>query len=30
MRILKLPDVLKSHKLGLENKEHHYVKNFTT
>ena len=30
MRILKLLDVLKSHKLGLENKQYHHIKNFVT
>ena len=30
MRILKLLDVLKSHKPGLENKQYHHIKNFLT
>ena len=30
MRILKLLDVLKSHKLGLENKQYHPIKNVVT
>ena len=30
IRILKLLDVLKSHRLGLENKQYHHIKNFVT
>ena len=30
MRILRLLDVLKSHELGLENKQYRHIKNFVT